>query len=404
MPRKNIIFATSLNLLIYKHTNMRKLLFLLPILAITFASCDSNSTKPNSYSVDATITGISGSDVVMLIEDPTNPQGFRVDSLKATADQVSFSGIIDTVRVAMITVDDPKHMKMTSEGPIPPMPTQFFVEPGAEIKISGDVNTMHLSTIGGSPMNNQMNALVRFVGKQQVLVDSLVDILRQGQLEGVQLDQMRDNIRAEYMNLVDLYAEFVRNNDDADLSPFIIKMYIAQFHEMGKVKPLYDLLTERVKATTYGKMLANDFYESSETTIGNQAPDFELIDSNNEIIKLSDFSGRYLVIDFWGSWCKPCRISHPKLVQTVEKYKSKGLQMLGIAADKENDEWLQAIKDDKLTWQHVNAYTQPGTDVLSLYSIKAFPTKVIISPEGEIVAQYVGDDPAFYTFLETIYE
>ena len=106
---------------------MRKI-FLVAITAISVSmlfSC--KSQKNGSYTVHAEIEGIFGSDVIMMIEDPSSPQGFRIDSLKASSDKIKFTGTIDTVRIAMITVDDPRHMKMSSEGPIPAMPVQFLL-------------------------------------------------------------------------------------------------------------------------------------------------------------------------------------------------------------------------------------------------------------------------------------
>jgi peroxiredoxin len=249
-----------------------------------------------------------------------------------------------------------------------------------------------------------MNLLVRSVEAQQVLVDSIVDLMRNAQMGGLDTPELRDRIREEYLKLVDMYADFVRKNNDLDIAPFIIKMYIAQFFEMKDMKALYDVLTERVKATSFGKLVAEDFYESPELIAGTTAPDFTLNDKDNKTIKLSDYRGRYLVISFWGSWCKPCRVSHPKFVETVNKYKSKGLQVLGIAADRDIQQWLDAIKEDKLNWLQVNAFSEQPLDILALYTIKAFPTKVIIDPQGMYLGQYVGDDPEFYTFLEGLYK
>ena len=103
--------------------------FFVAIMAITASmlfSC--KSQKNGGYTVHAEIEGISGSDVVMMIEDPSSPQGFRIDTLKEiSSDKIKFTGTIDTVRIALITVDDPRHMKMSSEGPIPAMPVQFLL-------------------------------------------------------------------------------------------------------------------------------------------------------------------------------------------------------------------------------------------------------------------------------------
>ncbi|MGI6478393.1 MAG: redoxin domain-containing protein [Salinivirgaceae bacterium] len=379
--------------------------FFVAIMAITASmlfSC--KSQKNGGYTVHAEIEGISGSDVVMMIEDPSSPQGFRIDTLKASSDKIKFTGTIDTVRIALITVDDPRHMKMSSEGPIPAMPVQFFIEPKGDIKIKGDVKRMHLSQLKGTLMNDQLNSLLRAAEQQQILVDSVIDLKRNVQMGGLDTPELNEQIKIEYMKLIDIYADFVRKNNDFDIAPFIIKMYISQFYENSQVRELYNQLTDRVKNTTYGKFLAGDFYETPELSIGEYAPDFALIDKDNKRVQLSDFKGNCLIIDFWGSWCKPCRISNPKLVEIVNKYKANGLQIIGIAADKDNDEWLSAIEEDNLDWINVNALNEQPIDVLRLYSIRAFPTKIVVDPEGKVTGIFIGDDPQFYTHIDEIYK
>ncbi len=382
--KKNILIATLL------------------ITSATLFSC--KTSKNNGYTVNAQIEGITGSDIVMMIEDPSDPRGFRIDTLKASSDNIIFTGNIDTVRIAMISVDDPKHMTMSNEGPIPAMPVQFFIEPAGKITIKGNVKRMHLCHLGGTLMNEQMDKLVRSAEKQQLLVDSIVDLMRKAQMGGLDTPELRNQTRIEYMKLIDIYATFVKENNDYDIAPFIIKMYISQFYEMNQVKELYNILTDRVKMSAFGKLVADDFQVESELEIGKYAPDFSLTDKDNKVVKLSDFRGRYLIIDFWGSWCKPCRLSNPKLVETVNKYKSKGLQILGIAADRDQTAWLEAIREDNLNWQNVNALHGQSMDVLGLYKIRAFPTKIVIDPEGQITGLFIGDDPKFYTHIEEVYK
>ncbi|HOG20194.1 MAG TPA: TlpA disulfide reductase family protein, partial [Salinivirgaceae bacterium] len=232
----------------------------------------------------------------------------------------------------------------------------------------------------------------------------IIDLKRNVQIGGLDTPELNEQIKIEYMKLIDIYADFVRKNNDYDIAPFIIKMYISQFYENSQIKELYNQLTDRVKNTTYGKFLAGDFYETPELAVGEYAPDFALIDKDNNRVQLSDFKGNYLIIDFWGSWCKPCRISNPKLVETVNKYKANGLQIIGIAADKNNDEWLSAIEEDKLNWTNVNALNEQPIDILRLYSIRAFPTKIVVDPQGIVTGIFIGDDPQFYTHIDELYK
>ena len=112
-------------------------------------------------------------------------------------------------------------MKMSSEGPIPAMPVQFFIEPKGDIKIKGDVKRMHLSQLKGTLMNDQLNSLLRAAEQQQILVDSVIDLKRNVQMGGLDTPELNEQIKIEYMKLIDIYADFVRKNNDFDIAPLL---------------------------------------------------------------------------------------------------------------------------------------------------------------------------------------
>ena len=143
--------------------------------------------------------------------------------------------------------------------------------------------------------------------------------------------------------------------------------------------------------------------------IGSIASDFTRTALTGEQIKLSDFLGSYVLLDFWGSWCSPCRASHPHLVELYQKYNPKGLVMIGIAQESGRDielmreKWSTAVKEDGLPWIQVLENDDKTNSITRSYNITSVPTKVIISPEGKIIARYTGNSDTLDTLLESLF-
>jgi len=132
-------------------------------------------------------------------------------------------------------------------------------------------------------------------------------------------------------------------------------------------------------------------------SIGSVAPDFDLPDPNGKIIKLSSFQGKYVYLDFWASWCQPCRIENPDLEKVYEKYKGSQFEILGISLDRSKEYWLKAINDDGLDWIHVSDLLYFDSPMIELYNITFVPTTMLLDPQGRIVAKNI-----HYNELEAI--
>lgn len=134
---------------------------------------------------------------------------------------------------------------------------------------------------------------------------------------------------------------------------------------------------------------------------GIEAPDFTLNDLNGKPLTLSSLRGKYVILDFWGSWCGWCIKGIPQMKEYYQKYAGK-FEILGIDCNDTEAKWKAAVEKYEMPWLHV--YNPRDSKVLEQYEIQGFPTKIIVGPDGNIVKTIIGEDPAFYTFLDQLFK
>lgn len=121
--------------------------------------------------------------------------------------------------------------------------------------------------------------------------------------------------------------------------------------------------------------------------VGKSAPEISLPDTEGRLVKLSSYHGKYVLVDFWASWCAPCRRENPNVVEAYNKYKNKNFTILGVSLDSKKESWKKAIVDDNLNWTHVSDLKQWGSEVVPLYGIQGIPFNVLVDPEGKVIAE-----------------
>jgi peroxiredoxin len=135
------------------------------------------------------------------------------------------------------------------------------------------------------------------------------------------------------------------------------------------------------------QMIAQQQKQKENSWIGKKAPELVLPDKNGKTVSLSSFKGKYVLVDFWASWCKPCRQENPNVVKAFNEFKNKNFTILGVSLDKEKENWLEAIEQDRLTWTHVSDLAFWDSKAVEVYKFEGIPFNVLIDPAGTVVAE-----------------
>jgi peroxiredoxin len=254
------------------------------------------------------------------------------------------------------------------------------------------------AVITGSPANEQFKKLNALQKAFMAATDSLGTVIEKAQYAGDALaeataQQQLNELAANKQDLV--YGRFLLENPGSVASVYAFNRYIQakpQF-DVEKTKPLFATLPDSIRNATSGlafqKRMESVVTFDKTVVEGKDAPDFEQNDTAGNPVKLSSFRGKYVLLDFWASWCGPCRAENPAVVKAYSKFHDKGFEILGVSLDQPGarDKWLKAIHDDKLPWTHVSDLQYWNNAAVKLYGVQGIPQNFLIDPQGKIVAR-----------------
>jgi peroxiredoxin len=180
---------------------------------------------------------------------------------------------------------------------------------------------------------------------------------------------------------------YASNNKNSVVAAYYGLMYLIEPGKEDEIVPFYESLTPAVKKSYFGKKLGDVAASAKTTAIGQIAPEFSQADTSGNTIALSSLRGKYLLIDFWASWCGPCRQENPNIVKAYNTYKDKGFEILGVSLDQDKAAWLDAIYKDKLTWKQVSDLKYWNNAAAQLYGVRSIPANYLLDPQGKIIAK-----------------
>lgn len=270
---------------------------------------------------------------------------------------------------------------------------QLFAGPG-KIEITG-TNSLKTAKVSGSPEHDD------FLRLQAMLKPANEKI---AEYSAAYMKARKDNNKEEMKRLEDLmasyakteqaaiYKKFIQENTQSPVAMYAVQQMAGWDIDVNAVEPVFLSLPEAMRQTKAGKDFTESLNLAKKTMIGAMAMDFEQADSTGKMVKLSSYRGKYVLVDFWASWCGPCREANPGIVQTYNKYKDKNFTIIGISLDRKKEPWIKAIAEDKLTWDHTSDLLFWDNAVAKQYGIRAIPQNFLVDPTGRIIAKNVEGD------------
>ena len=277
----------------------------------------------------------------------------------------------------------------------------FYIGPGKQqIKIGKDLKN---ATLIGSDVYDESVKYYSLFGAVDSIISTANSVMRDTSFSAsYRQDVMRQRSGA-IKERQDLRLSFIKNNPASSFALRALRDFAGITIKPEIVEPVYNLLDPKVRLSAEGGQFAERIRIAKNTSIGSVAPDFEMEDPLGNNLRLSDFRGKYVLLDFWASWCMPCRAEHPALRKAYENYKDKGFEIFAVSLDQagKKQAWIKAIEKDQITWPQVSDLQFYNNKAAVLYGVKAIPQNFLLDKEGKIIARNLRGQ-ALENFLKKI--
>jgi peroxiredoxin len=341
---------------------MKKLitgLFLLPVVVMA---------QQKGFVITGTITGLVENSKVSLVD--MNKPTDTLAKGRVTKGTFVLKGAVDEANLYQLNFD------------VSGKKTVLFIG-NDNVTIKGDIKNVQQFDVKGSSSNSDFS---EFQKTFNPLFQTLTQLNQQmyGQHPS---DSLQAAYKKAYDAAVTAIDKFVAEKKASPVAPFLLIVTRELEQDPILLEKRFNQLAPAAQQGFYGKMLQQTLADAKVGAVGSEAIEFTQTDTTGKPVSLNSFRGKYVLVDFWASWCKPCRMENPNVVTAFKKFKDKNFTVLGVSLDRSRESWLQAIKDDGLLWTQVSDLQYWNNAAARKYKIESIPQNYLIDPNGKIVGK-----------------